>query len=280
MRTETSRPSGPRAATAASGRTRALAILGGVALLVAAALVWGIVSLIGLFTSDDLAPGGADPGEGTTAPPTAGSGAEAEAALALAPMPAVPAQATMPHALSTRSAGDPMSLPQPTQVAGTAVPTGFDDTAQGALAQLVELTRVGMAGADPQTWAQAYTALAEPGAAPPEQTAVNNELVSMRRSANMAPAGAKAGMTFSWSPTSALVKGSTDDGDYVVGCVLGEMVADYKGRVASAGWGNCLPMRRVGDQWRVASGPTAAAAPMPWPGSDEAVSVGYRDITR
>ena len=40
------------------------------------------------------------------------------------------------------------------------------------------------------------------------------------------------------------------------------------------------PMRRVGDQWLVASGPRAWVAPATWPGSDEAVSVGYRDIIR
>lgn len=269
----------PRDAPSSGGRTRALAILGGVAVLVLAAIVWGVIALIGLFTAAEPGPVG-DPGAAATAPPTSGSGSEAEAALARAPMPPVPAQASMPHTLSTRSAGPPITLPQPTQVSGVPVPTGFPDTPEGALAQLAELTKAGMAGADPQVWAQVYTAMAEPGAAPPEATPINNELVAMRRSANMAPTGPRAGMSLSWSPTSALVKGSTDDGSYVVGCVLGEMVADYKGRVANAGWGNCLPMRRVGGQWRVASGPTAWAGPSPWPGSDEAVSVGYRDITR
>ena len=137
-----------------------------------------------------------------------------------------------------------------------------------------------MVGADPQVWAQAYSALAEPGAAPPDQTPMHREITTMRRHANMAPTGARAGMQISWTPTSALLKGSTDDGSYVVGCVLGEIVIDYNGRVVNAGWGNCLPMRRVGDQWRVASGPPASEAPGPWPGSDEAVAVGYRDIIR
>ncbi|MBC3189528.1 hypothetical protein H7X46_00395 [Pseudonocardia sp. C8] len=243
------------------------------------ALVWGVISLVGLFSD---APGPAGPGPGPSAPGVAGagSGAAIEAALARAPMPPVPAQASMPHALSMRSAGAPITLPQPSRVAGTAVPIGFPAGEEGALAQVAELTKVGMAGADPQVWAQAYAALAEPGAAPPDQTPLHRELVALRRSANMPVTGTRDGMRLSWSPTAAMVKGRTDDGSYVVACVLGELVADYQGRVVNAGWGNCLPMRRVGDQWRVASGPAAWAAPAPWPGSDEAVAVGYRDIVR
>jgi hypothetical protein len=77
-----------------------------------------------------------------------------------------------------------------------------------------------------------------------------------------------------------MVKGTTGDGSYTVACVLGEFVADHDGRVVTAGWGNCLPMRLVGGEWRIASGPTAALAPSAWPGSNEAVTAGWREITR
>jgi hypothetical protein len=77
-----------------------------------------------------------------------------------------------------------------------------------------------------------------------------------------------------------MVKGTTGDGSYTVACVLGEFVADHGGRVVTAGWGNCLPMRLVGGEWRIASGPTAALAPSAWPGSSEAVTAGWREIAR
>lgn len=265
-------------------RRRALLILAGAALLVLALLVGVVVSLTSMFSADE-------PSSTYQGPPAAtgpgadgggaggGNGPEAEAALARAPMLEVPGQAALPHTLSTRSAGPPITLPQPEQVSGVLVPTGFPDTEQGAIAQAVELTRVGFTGADPQVWAQAYDSMAEPGAAPAAQTPASQDLVAFRRAANM-PRTGPTRATVTWTPTSALVKGSTDDGSYVVTCVLGELVTDYKGRVATGGLGNCLPMRRVGDQWLVASGPRAWVAPATWPGSDEAVSVGYRDIIR
>jgi hypothetical protein len=77
-----------------------------------------------------------------------------------------------------------------------------------------------------------------------------------------------------------MVKGTSPDGSYTVACVLGEFVADSGGRVVTAGWGNCLPMRRVEDQWRIASGPTAALAPSAWPGSAAAVAAGWQEIQR
>ncbi|MEQ3552870.1 hypothetical protein WIS52_20580 [Pseudonocardia nematodicida] len=266
------------------GRRRALLILTGAALLVLALLVGVIVSLTSMFTGDD--PPNPDASETSAAAPapdgaSVGNGPQAEAALAGSAMLDLPVEAASPRTLSTRTAGPPIALPEPSEVVGTVVAAGFDSSEEGALAQLVELTKVGLSGGDPQTWAGAYASIAEAGAAPAEQTRVYRDLVDLRRGANMRQSGPlRAGMTMSWTPTSAMIKGSTDDGTYTVACVLGEFVADNNGRVINAGWGNCLPMRRVDDQWRVASGPTAAPAPSAWPGSDEAVAAGWREIQR
>lgn len=265
-------------------RGRAMLILGGVGVLLLGLIIAVIMSLTGMFAGSEATgtqpsadPMLSSPGLG----PSAGSGPQAEAALAQAPMLQLPVSAVSPRTLSTRSAGPPIALPQPEQVTGALVPTGFPATEAGALAQLVELMRVGMADADPQTWARAYDSLAEPGALPAAQTRTSQDLVDLRRGSNMNPTGPlRSGMRISWAPTSVMVKGTTDDRSYTVACALGELVADNDGRVVSFGWGNCLPMRRVGDQWRIASGPTAATAPSAWPGSEEAVSAGWRDITR
>lgn len=262
-------------------RRRALLILGGAGLLVLALLVGVVASLTSMFTSNGPTPSDPESSTSSAAPGAgAGNGPQAEEALAHAPMLVLPAAASQPHALSTRTAGAPIALPEPTRVVGERVAGGFPDSPEGALAQLVELTRAGLVGADPQTWVQAYSAVAESGAAAPEATKTYDDLVGFRRSANVRPTGPLGQMTVSWAPTSALVKGSTDDGSYVVGCVLGEFVAEARGRVVTAGFGNCLPMRRVNDQWRVASGTTAFPAPSPWPGSDEAVAAGYRELQR
>lgn len=265
-------------------RRRALLILGAFGVLILGLLIALVMSLTGMFTGSSTTgprpsadPVLSSPGLG----PSAGSGSQAEAALAKAPMLQLPVSAVSPRTLSTRTAGPPIALPSPEQVTGTLVPTGFSATEAGALAQLVELMKVGMADADPQTWARAYDSLAEPGALPAPQTRASQDLVDLRRGSNMNPTGPlRAGMRISWAPTSVMVKGTTDNGTYTVACALGELVADNDGRVVSFGWGNCLPMRWVGDQWRIASGPTAATAPSAWPGSDEAVSAGWRGITR
>ncbi|WP_130295349.1 hypothetical protein [Pseudonocardia sediminis] len=262
-----------------------MAVLGGVGVLALLLVIGLVVSLTGLFASDDSSSPAAGAGSSAdTAPPAAvpavGSGPQAEAALSAQPMISLPDQAALPHALSTRTAGPAITLPLPQQVAGTLVATGFPATPEGAIGQLSELMQVGMAGGDPQVWAQAYASLAEPGAAPAAQTATGRDLVSLRRAANMAPTGPRTGMTISWTPTGAQVKGTTADGSYTVACVLGELVADYNGRVVNGGWGNCLPMRRVDGQWRIASGPTAATAPSAWPGSAEAVAAGWQEIRR
>jgi hypothetical protein len=273
---------GLRSGAPGSGsRRRAGLILGAVTALVLATVLALVLSLTGMF-SERQDPSAAAPAQ--PAPIGTGngeSGPAAEAELAARPMLQVPLAAMQPHALSTRTAGPPIALPQPQQFVATLVPTGFPDTPEGAVAQLAELMKAGMSGGDPQVWAQVYGSLAEPGALPARETWLSRDLVDLRRGAHFNTTGPlRNGMRMSWTPTSAMVKGSTSDGTYTVACVLGEFVADYNGRVVTAGWGNCLPMRRVGEQWKVASGPTAAPAPSAWPASDEAVAAGWRDIQR
>ncbi|WP_226367299.1 hypothetical protein [Pseudonocardia sp. ICBG162] len=240
-----------------------------------------IVSLTSMFDNPAGSAAGAPPQPAPIGTGDSASGPAAEAELAARPMLQIPLAAIQPHALSTRTAGPPIVLPAPQQFVATLVPTGFPDTAEGAVAQLVELMRVGLSGGDPQVWAQTYNSVAEPGAQPASRTTTSNDLADLRRGAHLRPTGpSSSGLRMSWTPTSAMVKGSTADGTYVVACALGEFVADNNGRVVSFGWGDCLPMRRVNDQWKIASGPTAATAPSAWPGSDEAIAAGWRDIQR
>lgn len=265
-----------------AGRARAFLILlgvGGLFLVTAASMIGSVAAL---FSTDGRArPPVAADASGPARPDVQDVGSRAEAELARAPMLALPAGAAAPHALSTRTAGPPIILPEPAQAESSLVPAGFPPTPEGALAQLAELMTIGMAGGDPDAWARAYDSLAENGAAPAEQTSTGRDLADLRRGTNMAPTGPpREGMTISWTPTNAMVKGSTRNGSFTVACVLGEFVADYNGRIVNAGWGNCLPMRLVDGRWRIASGPTAAVAPSAWPGSAEAVAAGWREIQR
>lgn len=262
------------------GRLRAVLVLGGVAVFVLLLLIGLVIYIVGLWGDDDAdAPPAAAP---SSAPPAADGGVT-EHELATRPMLQVPLSASTPHAMTTNTAGPPIALPGGESVVGTLVPQGFPDTPEGAVAQLAALTEVGLSGGDPQSYAQAYRDLAEPGAPPAEHSMLFRNMVGFRESAHLAPTGPKEGLRITWSPVSAQVKG-TIGADYVVGCVLGEFAADYQGRVVTVGIGDCQALRRVdtdrGEQWRIASGPMAAQAPSPWPGTAEAVAAGYRDITR
>lgn len=262
------------------GRLRAGLVLGGVIVFVLLLLAGLVIYLTGLFgSSEDEA--AAPPGP-SSAPPVAEEPAVTEQDLATRPMLDVPLSASAPHALATTTAGPPIELPAPSMTVGTLVPQGFPDTEEGAAAQLAAFTQVALSGADPADYIRAYHDLAEPGAPPAETTTLYREVWNFRQGAHLPKTGPKPGLRITWTPVSAQVKGSIDD--YTVVCVLGEFAADYEGRVVTQGLGNCQAMRRVEvageQQWRIASGPAAATAPSPWPGSAEAVAAGYRDIIR
>ena len=84
---------------------------------------------------------------------------------------------------------------------------------------------------------------------------------------------------FTWTPTSALIKGTTDGDRYAVVCVLGELVTGRNGQSISTGAGDCQAFRRVGERWRISPGRGRRDRPR-WPGrgAAEAVRVGYRAV--
>lgn len=281
---------------AAGLRRRAVLILGGVGVLGGLLLVGLVVFLSGIDAppeqparpedgSSAPAPLPTGPGTGSTAAAPGGSAVEVE--LATRPMLQLAESAALPHPLTGQVAGPPITLPAPAGPAamgaggvgaGGVVVDGFPATAEGAVAQLVEVTRVGLAGGDPDGFALAYRAVAAPGAPPVESTGLHRGLRRVRAVGGLPPAGAVPGLVFTWTPTSALVKGSLDAGRYVVVCVLGELAVGVNGQSMSSGAGTCAAMRRHADRWQIAPGPSAAPAALAWPGTLEAVRAGYRDL--
>ena len=194
------------------------------------------------------------------------------------PMPVLPETAAFPHKLSSASAAPPLRLPAAGTRSGP-VPRGYPPTPEGALAQLAALTDTGLVNADPQVYATAYAAVAAPGAPPATDTRLYRDLAGVRAQAGLPPVGAAPEVSFAWTPTSGLIKGSTDGGRYVVACVLGQLDAGANGRVISTGAGDCQALRWVDGQWWISPGVATAPAPLAWPGSPEAVQVGYRAVT-
>ncbi|WP_226358654.1 hypothetical protein [Pseudonocardia sp. ICBG601] len=262
-------------------RRRGYAIAAGVgvlATLLVAGLAYTVTGWIGV--RDEPAP--------APAAPPAAAGVEArewasEQELAAAPMLVLPEAASQPHTLTTETAGPPITLPAPGRVVGVPFPDSFPATPEGAIAQLVAMSQAGMLGGDPADYARAYDSIAEAGAPPGRGAFLSWILTNFRKNAGLPAHGPKPGMSITWTPAEALVKGQVGD-RFVVVCVLGEFTFDFKGQVVSGGMGDCEAMRRVatadGEQWRIARAPSAEQAPSPWPGTAEAVAAGYRAIAR
>jgi hypothetical protein len=189
----------------------------------------------------------------------------AETVLATRPMPLLPDSAAQPRTSSTRTPAAAITLP-----AGP-----FPASPEGALAQLTELTGVGLRGADPQAYALAYGAVAEPGAPQVESTVMHRGLVRIRAAAGLPRSGVVPELSMTFTPMAGLVKGAADGGRYVVVCVLGQVDVVANGVPISSGGADCQAMRRIGDAWRISPGAQAAAATVAWPGTDEALDAGY-----
>ncbi len=202
----------------------------------------------------------------------------AENALATRPMVALPPQAARPQRMTTKAAGPPIDIPEPDTTVGRWIPDGFPGTPEGALAQLKALDEAGMAGGDPAVYTRAYRSLSLPDAPRPGSTGLYSLLSSMRSSAGIAPRGLIPDLSVHYQVTHGQIKGATDNGRYVVVCVLGQLSVDYQGQTLTAGVGDCQAMRWTGTAWRISPGALAAPAPSAWPGSDDAVRAGYREL--
>lgn len=251
-----------------------------VAVIIGLALLVGLgVTVTGWITGSDAAPGSAPGSPASSAAPPEVPG-QTEQSLAARPMLELPLAASAPHALTTDTAGPPIVLPPPGRTVGVLVPDTFPHTPEGAIGQLAALTKVGVFGADPVDYARAYDSVAEPGATPGAQTWQAHHLAQFRADAGLPRTGVKAGLSVSWEPAAALVKGTIGP-DFAVVCVLGQVTADYRGQISAQGHGDCEPMRWIttadaGGQWRIAAGSRVPVTPSPWPGTAEAVAVGYR----
>ena len=191
-------------------------------------------------------------------------------------MLALPVQAAQPQPLSTRPPGPAIALPRPDLLAGRWIPNGFPRTAEGALAQLKALDETTLAAGDPQVYARGYRELSAPGAPDPAVTGLFTLLASLRANAGLSTAGAVNDLSVTYRVTQGQIKGTLTGGAFAVVCVLGQLSAQYRGKLVTAGVGDCQAMRWTGAGWLIAPGTIAAAAPSAWPGSADAAAAGYR----
>lgn len=261
-----------------TARRRAGLTLAGITVTVIAVLAVVAALLVSHYDTSPH-PGTTPPPSNAPRPVPGDDLTAAENALAQKPMLALPAEAAQPQPLTTATAGPSLALPPATQTVGRWIPGGFPDTVEGALAQLKALDETTLTGGDPQVYASGYKQLAAPGAPDPGSTGLYSLLTSMRSRAGVTATGPVSGLTVTYQVSAAQVKGTADDGRYVVVCVLGQVSAGFSGQITSLGIGDCQAMTWTGTQWLIASGAMASSAPCAWPGSTPAVNAGYRAVS-
>jgi len=268
------------------GRGKLLALLAGaaaVALLVAAGLVLAVYYSMHPAASASRRPGGTQPpavapGEPGTPTSSAAPGTEQakQDALAAAVMPTVDLAASRPGPVSARNPGV-IRLPAPTRVGPAGVPTGFPRTPEGALAQLAAIDQAAMQSGSLAGVREVIAAWSAPGGPTPESWSAVKAMAEFLEAAGLSSGGSPQ-LSLVVTPMMGLFKGSVGQ-HFVIPCVAFEFAATIvtTQRVAAA---DCQRMVWQGGRWVIGPGPEPAPAPAVWPGTDIAISVGYKDLRR
>lgn len=254
-------------------RWRLLATLAGIA-------VTGLLLLVGLGVAlrDALtqpAPRPMAPAS-ASALPSLPAGPAHRDQVAAAPMLRVTAADAHTPDVAT-SPADTLTIPTSDQRGPAGVATGFPHTPEGAVAQLAAIeVRVIEAMSIPVARAVhgAWVAEGGPGFADWELT---HSVRAFLNAAQLPGTERDESILIAATPAAGLVKG-TDGPDWVLACVL----LDVRASIASdarIGYGHCARMEWRDGRWLIGPGIPPARAPSVWPGSELAVTAGWRTWT-
>ena len=239
---------------------RGLQVLLGMAALVVAAVVTGIVwSVIELVSVGEV-----------NEEPRAEYGAadrDSDAASASS------IEGAQPGPLSTGSTGT-IRIPQASALGEAQVGTGFPQSAEGALAQLIAIDRRAIESASVVTAQDVIAAWAAPGGPSPESWSGVAAVQTLLEAAGL-PANGSADLAIQLDPAMALIQDAGPGTATVcVNFILAATVAgNQPDRVAAA---DCQHMTWRGDRWAIAPGEEAAPTPSLWPGTQASYDAGYK----
>lgn len=214
---------------------------------------------------------------GPDKPAAAGStqtetGADPRADVAGRRLPEVDESVSRPGPLTTKRFAE-IRLPAPTSLGPVGVASGFPRTPQGALAQLASLDQRVLQSTSVATAQQVIRSWAVPGGPTTESWSGVRAVAALLGSAGVTGEAAGA-LTVSASPEMGLIKGTVGP-DFVVACVDFVVTATMT-KSASTAAADCQRMVWVDGRWMIGPGPEPAPAPSVWPGTEEALRVGYR----
>ncbi len=198
-------------------------------------------------------------------------------ALAAAAMPTLDPAAALPHPLDPDLTGTAIELPSANS-SSAGVDTGFARTPSGAIAQLAAIDAAALAGMNPAQVENVYAAFAEPGADDVETWSTYRFARQTLATAGIPGGSSRVDATYSVS--EAQVKGTLDDGRFVLACVNGEFDLSLDDELTRVGAADCARMVWTENGWRIGAGPQPAEPPNAWPGTADAARVGWRPLTR
>jgi hypothetical protein len=237
----------------------------GVVLLLAAGVVWSVVTVLTGGSADGSA---------------AGSGQSAEDRLANKPLPTAPLEAAQPgnNSLSSGQTGT-LQIPPPMEVGSAGVATGFPHTPVGALAQLAAIDSAALSSASVPVAQDVLTWWAAPGGPTTESWSGVKAVAALLESAGMS-SDASGSIRIGAEPKMGFIKGTVGE-DFVIACidfiVTATTTTGQPRQVAAA---DCQRMvwqvDAGGGRWVIGPGEEPAAAPSLWPGTQESFDAGYQ----
>ncbi|MDT9594893.1 hypothetical protein RDV89_17525 [Nocardioides zeae] len=252
-------------------------------------LAGGAYAVVDLLGGEDRSEAPSD----TTRSGGSAAGSDSAAArdeIAEAPMPSVPPSAALPGTLSAEAVGV-LTLPPPAGVGAAGVPTGFPQTAEGALAQLAAINRSALEGTSLRHAQDIIGAWAEPGG-PDASSWSGVAAVATLLAAAEAPAEGTSTVQVEFAPSMGLIKGALDGYDnplpggtgdvpaFVVPCVVHVLTVTTRVGVDRTAVADCQRMTWVEDdpgrgRWVIDAGAEPAPAPSTWPGTAASIDAGY-----
>lgn len=276
------------------GRRKLLALLSGAA-------ISGMAVLIGLTLAVYYTFQPAEAGRGETVaatPPGTHDGLDARDRLALRPMDSVAAEAARPGPLTSERFGT-LRLPGARGLGAAGVATGYPQTPEGALAQLVAIDQAALQSGTVPGAQAVISGWAAPGGPSPASWSGVRAVGELLAAAGLPGSGSPTLMV-SAAPELGLVKGTVGP-DYAVVCVDFVVTATVTvtARVAVADCQRMVwsqdpreqagqPSRQVRGQepgegvgegrWLIGPGLEPAQPPSVWPGTQAALDAGYREL--
>lgn len=219
--------------------------------------------------------------------PSAHAGAEGVTAareeIASRPMPSVAPEAARPGPLSTQPF-ERLQLPGARTLGPAGVSTGFPQTPEGALAQLVAIDQAALQAASVPGAQTVVEAWAAPGGPTVRSWSGVRAIGELLAAAGL-PASGSPALTVSATPELGLIKGTVGSA-YVVACVnfVVTAIVTTTARVAAADCQRMVwsdgPRQEAGrGRWLIGPGPEPAQPPSVWPGTQAAQTAGYRELT-